>query len=92
MPPQTTSSTQKMVSNQFTYFLNVILHEVSIRTQKEKYLINIISHHGLVKLIINRALSQTQITWGNLIEANRPLQLEQPELNHEDPTQGIEVA
>jgi hypothetical protein len=74
------------------FFLNVMLHEVAIRTQKAKDLVTIISHHGLVKLIVNRALSQTQITWGDLIEANRPLQLEQPKLHHEDPTQGIEVA
>ena len=32
------------------------------------------------------------MTWGDLIEANRPLQLEQPEIQHKDPTQGIEVA
>ena len=69
-----------------------MLHEVSIRTQKEKYLITIISHHGLVKMIVNKALSQTQMTWGDLIEANRTVQLEQPKLQHEEPTQGIEVA
>jgi hypothetical protein len=43
-------------------------------------------------LIVNRALSQTQITWGDLIEADRPLQMEQPELHHENPPQGIEAA
>jgi hypothetical protein len=74
------------------FFLNAMLHEVAIRTQKEKDLVTIINHHGLVKMIVNKALSQTQMTWGDLIEANRPLQLEQPELQHEDPTQGIEVA
>jgi gas vesicle protein len=67
-----------------------MLHEVSIRTQKAKDPVTIINHHGLVKLIVNKALSQTQLTWGNLIEANRPLQLEQPELYHEDPPQEIE--
>jgi hypothetical protein len=63
-----------------------MLHEVAIRTQKEKYLVTIIIHHGLVKLVVNKALSQTQMTSGDLIEANRPLQLEQSESNHEDPT------
>jgi gas vesicle protein len=67
-----------------------MLHEVSIRTQKAKDPVTIINHHGLVKLIVNKALSQTQLTWGDLIEANRPLQLEQPELYHEDPPQEIE--
>jgi hypothetical protein len=68
-----------------------MLHEVAIRTQKAKDPVTIISHHGLVKMIVNKALSQTQITWGDLIEANRPLQLEQPELRHENPPQGIEI-
>jgi hypothetical protein len=67
-----------------------MLHEVAIRTQKANDPVTIINHHGLVKLIINKALSQTQLTWGNLIEANKPLQLEQPELYHEDPRQEIE--
>jgi hypothetical protein len=74
------------------FFLNAMLHEVAIRTQNGKDHVTIISHHGLVKMILNRSLSQNQISWGDLIEANRPLQLEQPELHHEDPTQGIEVA
>jgi hypothetical protein len=69
-----------------------MLHEVSIRTQKAKDPVTIISHHGLVKLIVNKSLSQTQITWGDLIEDNRPLQLEQHELHHENPPQGIEIA
>ena len=69
-----------------------MLHEVALRTQKAKDPVTIINHHGLVKLIVNKALIQTQMTWGDIIKANRPLQLEQPELQHEDPTQGIEVA
>jgi hypothetical protein len=82
---------QRLVIN-LPFFLNAMLHEVAIRTQKAKDHVTIISHHGLVKMIVNRALSQTQITWGDLIEANRPLQLEQPELHHENPPQGIEIA
>jgi hypothetical protein len=73
----------------FPFFLNAMLHEVSASTQKAKDPVNIISHHGLVKLIVNKALSQTKITWGDLIE---PLQIEQPEMHHEIPPQGIEVA
>jgi hypothetical protein len=65
---------QRLVFN-LPFFLNSMLHEVTIRTHKAKYHVTIISHHGLVKMIVNRALSQTQITWGELIEANRPLQL-----------------
>ena len=61
-----------------------MLHEVSIRTQKSKDPVTIINYHGLVKLIVSKALSQTQLTWGDLIETNRPLQLEQLELYHKD--------
>jgi hypothetical protein len=68
-----------------------MLHEVVARTQKAKDPVTIISHHGLVKLIVNRALSQTQITWGDLIEADRPLQIEQPKIHQEIPSQGIET-
>jgi hypothetical protein len=82
---------QRSVIN-FPFFLNAMLHEVAARTQKAKDPVNIISHHGLVKLIVNRALSQTQITWGDLIEPDRPLQIEQPEIHHEIPPQGIEAA
>ena len=82
---------QRLVIN-LPFFLNVMLHEVVIRTQKEKYIFIVINHHRLVRMIVNKALSQTQMTWGDIIEANRPLQLEQLELQHEDPTQGIEVA
>ena len=66
----------------FPLFLNAMLHEVATRTQKAKDPINIISHHGIVKLIVNRALSQTQISLGELIE---PLQIEQPKMHHESP-------
>jgi hypothetical protein len=58
------------------FFLNAILHEVALRTQKSKDHVTIISHHRLVKLITNKSLSQTQLTWDILIEANRPPQLE----------------
>jgi hypothetical protein len=81
---------QRLVIN-FPFFLNAMLHEVVARTQKAKDPVTIISHHGLVKLIVNRALSQTQITWGDLIEADRPLQIEQPEIHQETPSQGIET-
>jgi len=50
-----------------------MLHEVAARTQKDKDPVTIISHHGLVKIIVNKTLSQTQITWGDLIEADKPL-------------------
>ena len=70
--------------------MNSILHEVSLRTQKSKDPVTVISHHSLVKLIKNKALSQTQLTRDSLIEANRPPQLEQPELCHEEPPQEIE--
>jgi hypothetical protein len=74
------------------FFFNTMLHEVAGRTQKAKDPANVISHHGLVKLIVNRALNHTQITWGDLIELDRPLQIEQPEVHHEIPPQGIEAA
>jgi hypothetical protein len=80
---------QRLVLN-LPFFLNAILHEVALRTQKSKDPVTIISHHRLVKLITIKALSQTQLTWDNLIEANRPPQLEQPELCHEEPPQEIE--
>ena len=43
-------------------------------------------------MIVNRDLNHTQITWGYLIEPDRPLQIEQPEVHHEIPPQGIEEA
>jgi hypothetical protein len=52
---------QRLVLN-LPFFLNSILHEVSLRTQKSKDLVTVISHHRLVKLITNKALSQTQLT------------------------------
>ena len=67
---------QRLVLN-LPFFLNTILHEVSLRTQKSKDPVTVISHHRLVKLIVDKELSQTQLTWENLIEANRPPQLEQ---------------
>jgi hypothetical protein len=79
---------QQLVIN-LPFFLNAMLHKVAIRTSKAKYPFIIISHHGLVKIIVNKALSQTQMTLGDLIKANRPLQLDKPKLQHEDPTQGI---
>jgi hypothetical protein len=82
---------QRLVIN-LPFFLNAMLQEIAARTQKAKYRVTIISHHGLVKLVVNKALSQTQIAWGDLIEANRPLQLEQPKLHHGNTPQGIEAA
>jgi len=66
-----------------------MLHEVAGRTQISKDPANVISHHGLVKLIVDRALNHTKIMWGEL---EIPLQIEQPEVHHEIPPQGIEVA
>ena len=77
-----TSLKQWLVLN-LPFFLNAILHEVSLRTKKSKDPITIISHHRLVKLITNKAFNQTQLAWDNLVEANRPPQLEHPELYHE---------
>ena len=68
-----------------------MLHEVVARTQKAKDPVTIISHHGLVKLIVNKALRQTQITWHDLIETDNPLQIEQPEIHQEIPSQRIET-
>ena len=76
---------QSLVIN-LPFFLNAMLHEVVVRTQKSKDLVTIINHHGLVKLIVSKDLSQTQLTWGDLIGTNRPLQLEQPKLYHENPS------
>ena len=67
-----------------------MLHEVALRTQNFKDPVTVISHHGLIKLIVSKALSKTQLTWDNLIGANKPLQLEQPELCHENPLQETE--
>jgi hypothetical protein len=69
-----------------------MLHEVAARTQKAKDLVTIISHHGLVNLIVKKALSQTKINLGDLIEADRPLQIEQPEIHQETPSRRIEKA
>jgi hypothetical protein len=77
------ASLKKRLVLNLPFFLNTILHEVFLRTQKLKDLVTIISHHRLVKLITNKEFSQTQLTWDNLVEANRPPQLEHPELCHE---------
>jgi hypothetical protein len=82
---------QRLVIN-LTLFFNTMLHEVAGRIQKAKDLANVISHRGLVKLIVKRALNHTQITWGDLIDPDRPLQIEQPKVHHEIPPQGIEAA
>jgi hypothetical protein len=86
---------QRLVLN-LPYLLNNILHEVARRTQKAKDLDSIINDHGLVKLIVVRALNHTQIMWEGLIDLNRPLQIEQPqvpqlEIHLEIPPQGIEI-
>jgi hypothetical protein len=39
------------------FFLNAILHEVSLRTQKSKDPVTVINHHRLVKMITNKGLS-----------------------------------
>ena len=68
------------------------MHEVVGRTRKSKDSTNVINHHGLVKLIVDRDLNHTQIMWGDLIELDIPLKIEQPEVHHEIPPQGIEAA
>jgi hypothetical protein len=86
---------QHLVLN-LSFFLNNILHAVVGRTKKDKDPTNVISHHGIVKLIVVRALNHAQITWEDLIELDRPLKIEQLELpqsqiHPEIPPQGIEV-
>jgi hypothetical protein len=81
---------QRLLIN-FSFFLNAVLHEVVARNWKAKDPVTIISHHGLVYLIINMALSQTQITWGDLIGVDRPLEIEQPKIHQEIPSHGIET-
>jgi hypothetical protein len=66
-------------------FFNSMLHEVAGRTQKAKDPANIISRHGLVKLIVDMALNHTQIMRGDLIELDRPLQIEKLEVHIEIP-------
>jgi len=86
---------QRLVLNP-PFLLNSILHEVVGRTQKDKDPDSIINHHGLVKLIVLRALNHAKITWKDLIELNRPFQIEQlevpqSEIHLEIPPQEIEV-
>jgi hypothetical protein len=86
-----TALKQRSVIN-LPLFFNTMLHEFVARTQKSKDLVNVISHHGLVKLIVNKALNHTQINWRDLIKPNMPLQIEKHEVHHEIPPQGIEAA
>jgi hypothetical protein len=67
---------QRLVLN-LPFFLDIVLHEVALRTQKSKDPVVVISHHKLVKLIVDKAPSQSQLTGETLIEGNRPPQLEQ---------------
>ena len=57
-----TTLKQRLVLN-LPFFLHTILHEVALRTQKSKDPVTVISHHRLVKLIVDKALSQTELTW-----------------------------
>jgi hypothetical protein len=55
------------------FLLNNILHEAAEKTRKVKDPDIIINHHGMVKLIVFKALNHAQMTWEYLIELNRPL-------------------
>jgi hypothetical protein len=49
---------QRLVLN-LPFFLDTVLHEITLRTQKSKDPVVFISHHKLFKLIVDKALSQT---------------------------------
>jgi hypothetical protein len=49
---------QRLVLN-VSFFLDTVLHEVALRTQKSKDPVTVINNHRLVKLIMGKALSQT---------------------------------
>jgi hypothetical protein len=86
---------QRLVLN-LPFLLNNILHEVVGRTKKDKDPDSIINHHGMVKLIVLRELNHSQITWEDIIDLNRPFQIEQPEVAQSEihpkiPPQEIQV-
>lgn len=57
---------QKIIVN-FPFYLNSVLHGVHHQVRKEKDPHIVISHHGLIKLIIIEGLAQQQLTWDNLV-------------------------
>lgn len=49
------------------YFLNSLLHETALRLKISKYQASVLSHHGIVKLIIVRGFNQGQLSWEYLL-------------------------
>ena len=48
-------------------FLNSLLHDVARSMKKAQHVESLISHHGLIQLIVSHSLTQQQSSWEELI-------------------------
>jgi len=48
-------------------FLNSSLHDVARSMKKAQYVESVVSHHGLIRLIVRHSLSQQQSSWEYII-------------------------
>lgn len=48
----------------------MLLHEVASRVRKYRNLQAIGSHHGLIKLVVIKELTQLQLNWDNFISSD----------------------
>ena len=58
-------------------FLNSVLHDIVVRLTKAKNPQAVVSHQGLIKLIIIHELDRQQIAWDNFVN----LEAQEPEVN-----------
>ena len=48
-------------------FLNSLLHDVAWSMKKAQHVESVVSHHGLIRLIVSHSLAQQQSSWEELI-------------------------
>ncbi len=48
-------------------FLNSLLHDVARSIKKAQHVESVVSHHGLIRLIVSHSLTQQQSNWEELI-------------------------
>jgi len=68
----------KVILN-LSYFMNVLLHETVSKLKLSKDEASIVSHYGLIKLIVFRGLNQVQMSWEYFLgNYEAPLESEAP--------------
>ena len=48
-------------------FLNSLLHDIARSIKKAQHVESVVSHHGLIQLIVSHSLTQQQSSWEELI-------------------------